>query len=121
MSEGSDPRAISAAVRREVWKRDGGCCTWIGIDGRRCASRWKVEIDHVVPAARGGPPIASNLRLLCANHNAYHAEQTYGREHMARFTRVGGGGKVAEHPNEVAPDVPRAREPALEWGPERVA
>ncbi len=79
---------IPAEVRREVWKRDGGCCAWIGPDGRRCCSRWKLEIDHIHPAALGGPSTIDNLRLLCAAHNQLHAEQTFGRAHMARFRRV---------------------------------
>ncbi len=79
--------AIPASVRREVWKRDGGVCTWQGDGGRRCGSRWQVEPDHVWPAALGGPSTVENLRLLCARHNILHAEQVYGREHMDLFRR----------------------------------
>ncbi|HZZ85962.1 MAG TPA: HNH endonuclease [Anaeromyxobacteraceae bacterium] len=86
----SKPRsrpAIPAAVRREVWARDGGRCTWCGEGGRRCESRWQLELDHVVPVALGGPTTAANLRLACRAHNGFHAEQVFGREHMARFRR----------------------------------
>jgi 5-methylcytosine-specific restriction endonuclease McrA len=79
--------AIPAEVRRQVWKRDGGQCTWRGPDGRRCTTRWKLEVDHIDPAALGGPPSVDNLRLLCRAHNTLHAEQIFGREHMARFRR----------------------------------
>jgi len=78
---------IPAEVRREVWKRDAGCCAWIGPDGRRCESRWKLELDHIQPAALGGPSTPDNLRLLCGAHNMFHAELTFGREYMARFRR----------------------------------
>ncbi|HZZ85577.1 MAG TPA: HNH endonuclease [Anaeromyxobacteraceae bacterium] len=79
--------AIPAAIRREVWSRDGGRCTWQSEDGRRCESRWQLELDHVVPVALGGRTTASNLRLACRVHNGMSAEQVFGREHMARFRR----------------------------------
>jgi 5-methylcytosine-specific restriction endonuclease McrA len=80
---------IPAHVRREVWKRDGGRCTWRGPDGHRCESRWRLELDHVVPFALGGAPAADGLRLLCRVHNELHAEQVFGAERMARFRRDG--------------------------------
>ncbi len=76
---------IPAAVRREVWKRDGGSCAWIGDDGRRCGSRWQLEIDHILPLALGGSSTADNLRLTCRAHNMLHAEHVYGRAHMDRY------------------------------------
>ncbi|ABS27236.1 HNH endonuclease [Anaeromyxobacter sp. Fw109-5] len=73
---------IPAIVRREVWKRDGGRCAWVAPDGRRCNSRWQLELDHIHPQALGGPSTVENLRVACKSHNLLHAEQTYGREHM---------------------------------------
>ena len=73
---------ISAAVRREVWKRDEGRCTWRGPDGQRCGNTWQVELDHIRPAALGGPSTVENLRILCRSHNALAAEHAFGREHM---------------------------------------
>ncbi|HET9554185.1 MAG TPA: HNH endonuclease signature motif containing protein, partial [Anaeromyxobacteraceae bacterium] len=78
---------IPAEVRRQVWKRDGGCCAWVGPDGPRCGSRWRLELDHIEAAALGGPSTLDNLRLTCARHNRLHAEQTFGREFMDRFRR----------------------------------
>jgi hypothetical protein len=80
-----DSRAIPAAVRREVWARDEGCCSWKAKDGRRCGSRWKLEIDHIVPVALGGTATADNLRLLCRAHNVRQAEKAFSRHHMSRF------------------------------------
>jgi len=82
-------RHVPAAVRREVWKRDEGSCAWIGEDGRRCGSRWQLELDHIQPVALGGTSTADNLRIACRPHNMLHAEQVYGREHMDRFRRGG--------------------------------
>ncbi len=65
-------RAIPAAVRRQVWERDRGCCSYVDRgSGRRCGSRHLLEIDHVVPYALGGSSEPDNLRLLCAAHHRY--------------------------------------------------
>jgi hypothetical protein len=92
-------RVIPAAVRRAVWARDQGCCSWRSRDGRRCGSRWKLELDHIVPVALGGESTEENLRLICRPHNVRHAEQIFGKHHMSRFTvkatqppQGGGGG-----------------------------
>ena len=62
-------RYISAEIRRLVWARDQGCCTFVDAQGRRCRSRWFLQIDHIHPYALGGGNTASNLRLLCGAHN----------------------------------------------------
>jgi hypothetical protein len=79
--------AIPAAVRREVWKRDGGCCAWVAKDGRRCGSRWKLEFDHIRPVALGGTSTVDNVRVACKPHNLHHAEQVFGCEHMSLFLK----------------------------------
>ena len=80
----SHGRDIPAAVRRQVWERDGGRCAWVAEDGCRCGSRWKLEIDHIHPVALGGPSTIDNVRLLCRSHNDFHATLVFGREHMER-------------------------------------
>ena len=107
---------ISAAVRRDVWKRDEGKCTWRGPDGQRCGSTWKVELDHIRPAALGGPSTVENLRLLCRAHNALSAEHAFGREHMdacrnkatrtGESTSPGGSGSAGQDASESAPSLP---------------
>ena len=68
-------RAIPAAVRRQVWHRDGGCCSYVDREtGRRCNSRHMIEIDHILPYALGGGADPANLRLVCrAHHRHRHA------------------------------------------------
>jgi len=78
----SDPRHIPAHVRRAVRERDGGCCTFVSDDGRRCGSRTRLEWDHIVPIARGGESTVDNVRLRCRAHNQYEAERAFGREFM---------------------------------------
>jgi 5-methylcytosine-specific restriction endonuclease McrA len=94
---------IPAIVRREVWKRDGARCAWVGPDGRRCDGRWKLELDHIRPVALGGPSTVENLRLACRAHNLFHAEKTFGREHMDRFRRDEGDGPTPLSRSDVAP------------------
>ena len=74
---GSRSRYIPAAVRREVWRRDQGCCSYVDRhSGRRCGSRYRLEIDHIVPFALGGASEVFNLRLHCgAHHRLRHAQR----------------------------------------------
>jgi hypothetical protein len=39
-------RHVPAAVRRAVWARDGGRCTYVDARGRRCEARVRVEGDR---------------------------------------------------------------------------
>ncbi len=65
-------RAIPAAVRRQVWQRDGGCCSYVDRQtGRRCNSLHMLEIDHILPYAMGGSADLENLRLLCGVHHRH--------------------------------------------------
>lgn len=56
---GTDGRErIPAEVRRAVWIRDQGKCA-------RCASRERLEFDHIIPVSRGGGNTERNIELLC--------------------------------------------------------
>ena len=78
----AEGRYIPAEIKREVWARDGGKCTFVSETGKRCESRTRVEMDHVVPVAKGGQTSVSNLRLLCSVHNQFEAERAFGSEFM---------------------------------------
>ncbi len=78
---------VPAHVKRAVWIRDGGRCQWPVEGGGICGSTLRVELDHVVPRARGGPSTVDNGRLLCAVHNQYVARSAFGDEWMDRFAR----------------------------------
>jgi 5-methylcytosine-specific restriction endonuclease McrA len=75
MTSGS--RHIPAAVRRDVWKRDGGQCAFVGGAGR-CTERGFLEFHHVEPYAVGGPPSVENIQLRCRAHNLHEAEVYFG-------------------------------------------
>jgi hypothetical protein len=78
----TDTRYVPAQVKREVWQRDGGQCTFVSESGRRCEARGEVEFDHVKEFARGGETTVDGLRLRCRGHNQYTAEQTFGAGFM---------------------------------------
>jgi len=79
-------RYIGPATRDAVYNRDGGRCTYVGSNGKRCRSRWDLEIHHdEIPFAMGGDHNISNLRLLCAAHNKLLANLVYGRRHMKKY------------------------------------
>lgn len=75
-------RTIPAHVRREVWQRDQGRCTFVGAGGHRCDARGRLEFDHVAPVARGGRATPDGMRLRCRAHNQLEAERVFGREFM---------------------------------------
>jgi hypothetical protein len=76
---------VAAAVRRDVFARHGEQCAFVDAQGRRCESRAFLELDHVDSRALGGSDAAENLRILCRGHNQLHAEEVFGREHVARM------------------------------------
>jgi 5-methylcytosine-specific restriction endonuclease McrA len=80
-------RHIPAAVRRAVYERDGGRCTYRDGHGRRCTKRHDLEFHHRKPFGRGGEHSLENIALACKAHNALMAEQDYGKEVMARCRR----------------------------------
>lgn len=72
-------RRVPAAIAREVYERDGGRCAFIARGGRRCESRFMLELDHERPWALGGESTAGNLRLCCRAHNQESAKGVFGR------------------------------------------
>lgn len=74
-------RQIPAAVKRAVWVRDQGRCTFTSATGVRCTERDSIEFDHIRPHADGGESTAKNVRLLCRRHNQYEARQYFGPWH----------------------------------------
>ena len=72
-------RYIPSSLRRRVFERDHGCCSYVSPDGQRCTESKFLHIDHIVPFAKGGKTELSNLRLLCSQHNKLCAEQQFGK------------------------------------------
>jgi hypothetical protein len=76
---------IPAAVRRAVWERDGGRCTWPLDSGGCCGSTHRLELDHIDPWARFSEPTVDNLRVVCHHHNTLAARQIFGARCVERY------------------------------------
>jgi hypothetical protein len=101
------PRHVPASVRREVFTRDEGKCQWPLTSGGVCGSTTRVQLDHVVPIARGGTSTVSNLRIVCAVHNIVAARLALGDRVMDRFTATGrrtASARGARRPAHEAPE-----------------
>jgi len=70
-------RHIPAAVRRTVWDRDEGRCTFVGAAGR-CREIAFLEFHHVDPYAAGGAATVDNIQLRCRAHNQYESRVFFG-------------------------------------------
>jgi 5-methylcytosine-specific restriction endonuclease McrA len=74
-------RFIALGTKREVWKRDGGRCTYKGSGPskngplRRCSSTRALQYDHIHPFAWGGTNTAENITLRCPAHNQLRAQK----------------------------------------------
>lgn len=81
---GAEPRTrhIPAHIRRAVWERDRGQCTFVSTSGHHCGERRFLEFDHVDPIARGGKSTVHGLRLRCSAHNQLEAERAFGAGFM---------------------------------------
>jgi hypothetical protein len=69
-------RDIPAAVKRAVWMRDDGQCSFAGA-GRRCEARGFLEFHHLTPYAAGGGASVENIALRCRAHNQYEADRYF--------------------------------------------
>lgn len=80
----SHSRYIPRDARRKVWERDRGQCTFVSpVTGKRCQEKHHLQIDHIIPFARGGSSTdPRNLRLLCRTHNLWRARRDFGSKHV---------------------------------------
>jgi 5-methylcytosine-specific restriction endonuclease McrA len=80
-------RHIPRAVRRAVFERDGEQCTYRDKEGRRCPCTTFLELDHIIPRAKGGEDTVENLRVRCHGHNGLHAEAVFGKDFIEALIR----------------------------------
>ena len=71
-------RHVPNAVRRAVLERDSLQCTFVSEDGKRCAERVWLQLDHQDAYARAGGHDEGNIRMMCRAHNQLLAERTFG-------------------------------------------
>ena len=80
----SSSRHIPDAIKREVFERDGGRCTFTDGEGRKCSETGGLEFDHIDGFARTRLHRADRIRLLCHAHNQHAADKMYGPLFMKR-------------------------------------
>jgi 5-methylcytosine-specific restriction endonuclease McrA len=80
-------RHVPDAIKRQVYERDGGQCTFTDERGHRCPEKGWLELDHVRGFARDPTHAVEGLRLLCKAHNAFEAERLYGATFMEEKRR----------------------------------
>jgi len=90
--QAKDPCYVSAAVKRAVYIRDRGRCTFVGKNGGRCDERAFVQFHHSDPKAAGGAGTVKNVRLMCRTHNQYEADLYFGPRPGADVVREGRSG-----------------------------
>lgn len=71
-------RAGRPPLYRKVFARDGHKCTV-------CGSTHALEVDHIIPRAKGGSDTLENLRLLCRSCNQRAAINEFGQEKMNQY------------------------------------
>jgi 5-methylcytosine-specific restriction endonuclease McrA len=101
-SSNPDSRHIPPNVRRAVWQRDGGRCTFTSDLGHRCEERKDLQFDHIEPYAKGGEATLGGIRLLCRAHNQFEAERALGAEFM-RHKREAARHRASRIPNPAEP------------------
>jgi len=83
MTSGHISEAVRAHVRAHAGDRCGYCLS------RQDYMPWQLEIEHIIPKAKGGTDDEENLWLACRPCNLYKADQTHGRDpltgHLVRL------------------------------------
>jgi len=70
---------IRVHIVKHIWQRARACCEHVDPQsGKRCDSKFALELDHIQPLALGGTEEVQNLRLLCRAHNSRRAIKTFG-------------------------------------------
>ncbi|MGZ5280001.1 MAG: HNH endonuclease [Pseudobdellovibrionaceae bacterium] len=59
---------IPISIKRLIWRKSQGQCCYQH-HGKRCSSRFQLQMDHIVSLAKGGSNSLENLQLLCRQHN----------------------------------------------------
>src|SRR3954464_13801149 len=114
-------RSIPAWIRRAVFKRDEGRCTFVDARGQQCRETGFLEYDHVRGFARHPVHRVEDIRLRCRAHNHHAADQMYGRDFMDRARNshkppstcpgASSGIECTGKPTECTPQAPERSEP----------
>lgn len=64
-------KTITEKTRRIVLQRDQCCQVTSDLTGRKCGSRWQLEVDHIQSQWAQGDHDIHNLRAVCGQHNRH--------------------------------------------------
>ena len=91
-------RYIPSEVIERVHARANNQCEYKSVDGRRCQSRTRLQVEHERPFAIFRSHDEQFLFLLCPPHNRLAAEHVYGAEFIQRkIDERRGRREVPEH------------------------
>jgi 5-methylcytosine-specific restriction endonuclease McrA len=96
-----------AEIERQVWRRDGQKCT-------NCQSTHAVQVEHIIPAAAGGPFTLENLCLLCRSCNQRRAIEYFGLPKMDKYLNGSVPGSSDVSVSEKADRITVSRAPKME-------
>ncbi|MGE0527944.1 MAG: HNH endonuclease, partial [Bdellovibrionales bacterium] len=60
---------VTVAQREATLARDGGRCTHVDAQGRRCSEDKWLDVHHIRPVSAGGGHHLDNLTTLCRHHH----------------------------------------------------
>ncbi|MBQ8339081.1 MAG: HNH endonuclease [Clostridia bacterium] len=60
-------------MRFSIYQRDGYRCRKCGVSGRHA----QLEVDHIIPIAKGGKSTYNNLQTLCHKCNVEKGDNLY--------------------------------------------
>lgn len=79
-------RYLPQDLKARIWNMANSQCQFLDpITKKQCQSRFKLQVEHKLPRAKGGDNAEENLELLCQAHNNYRAIQHFGKVHMRKF------------------------------------
>jgi len=89
----SGSRYIPNEVKKMVWKKTNGECTFQYLDSKTnsthlCGSKYGLEIEHILPFSLGGTHDLENLTLRCRTHNQLASKRFFGTNAMRRSKKM---------------------------------
>jgi hypothetical protein len=64
--ENAPSRYVPVALRKALQERSGGRCEYVSPQtGRRCESRFQLQVEHKIPFSCGGPTTLENCAYFC--------------------------------------------------------
>lgn len=75
----SQTRYIQRSAYRALYEEAAHRCQFtVPQTGRRCESKYRLQVEYCQPYSLGGSNDLENLQLLCATHNALRARRGFG-------------------------------------------